>query len=147
MIYSDAAEQRAEKTGTRAQQKAAEQLKKRWFHLQAQHVASRPEAQAALTKIASTLHYHQVVHESLTYQVRDQTSGRPQKNTPIAGVDWSIQADFQIDPDPLKAFRQQKACFVLGTNAPISSLTDHEVFTAYKKQSSVEHGFRFLKDP
>jgi len=147
VIYSDAAAQRAEKTVTRTQQKEAEQLKKQLFHLQAQRFASPQEARAALTQIASALHYHQVVNDSLTDQVRYKTPGRPQKNTSIAGVDWQIQASFQIDPDAMKSCRQQKACFVLGANAPTLLLTDQEVFTAYKKQSSVEHGFRFLKDP
>lgn len=147
VIYSDAAAQRAEKTVARAQQKEAEQLKKQLFHLQAQRFASPQEARSALTEIASTLHYHQPVDESLTYQVCYKTLGRPKKNTPIAGVDWQIQARFQMDLDAMKSCQQQKACFVLGTNAPPFWLTDPEVFIAYKKQSSVEHGFRFLKDP
>jgi transposase len=36
---------------------------------------------------------------------------------------------------------------VLGTNIDASELSDAEVITAYKGQSQVEGGFRFLKDP
>ena len=35
----------------------------------------------------------------------------------------------------------------LGTNIDASELSDAEVLTAYKGQSHVEGGFRFLKDP
>ena len=40
-----------------------------------------------------------------------------------------------------------KAGLVLGTNIGTSELSDAEVMAAYKGQSSVEGGFRFLKDP
>jgi len=36
---------------------------------------------------------------------------------------------------------------VLGTNIKASDLSDVEVIAAYKAQSQVEGGFRFLKDP
>jgi transposase len=36
---------------------------------------------------------------------------------------------------------------VLGTNIGTSELSDAEVIAAYKGQSAVEGGFRFLKDP
>jgi transposase len=35
----------------------------------------------------------------------------------------------------------------LGTNSDVSALSDAEMITAYKGQSQVEGGFRFLKDP
>ena len=40
-----------------------------------------------------------------------------------------------------------KGCFVLGTNIGADDLRDEEVIAAYKAQSQVEGGFRFLKDP
>ena len=43
--------------------------------------------------------------------------------------------------------KQVKACFVLGTNIGTRELCDTEVIAAYKGQSRVEAGFRFLKDP
>ena len=36
---------------------------------------------------------------------------------------------------------------MLGTNISASELSDPEVIAAYKGQSRVEGGFRFLKDP
>jgi transposase len=147
VIYSDAAEHRAQVTLDRAQQKEAEQLKKQLFHLQAQRFSSPLVAQAALDKIALTLHYHDLVDPELTQYDHYKNRGRPKNNSPLASVQWSIQVRFQINQEAIHRARQQKACFILGTNIPIANLTDHEVFTAYKKQSSVERGFRFLKDP
>ena len=42
---------------------------------------------------------------------------------------------------------QERACFVIGTNIPACHVSDAEVIRAYKAQSGVEGGFRFLKDP
>ena len=47
----------------------------------------------------------------------------------------------------LERLKQYKACFVLGSNIDASQLSDPEVIHAYKGQSHVEGGFRFLKDP
>jgi transposase len=43
--------------------------------------------------------------------------------------------------------KQQGACFVIGTNIDASQVSDLQVIQAYKAQSQVESGFRFLKDP
>jgi transposase len=47
----------------------------------------------------------------------------------------------------MRRHQQVKACVVLGTNIGTSELRDAEVMAAYKGQSSVEGGFRLLKDP
>lgn len=147
VIYSDAAEHRAQVTLDRAQQKEAEQLKKQLFHLQAQRFSSPLVAQSALDQIALTLHYHDLIDPEFTEHGRYQTRGRPKNHSPVASVQWSIQARFQINQEAIRVARQHKACFILATNIPIADLTDHAVLTAYKKQSFVERGFRFLKDP
>ena len=43
--------------------------------------------------------------------------------------------------------QQKDACFVLATTVNPEKVNDEEVFSHYKKQSNVEMGFRFLKDP
>src|SRR2546427_429970 len=47
----------------------------------------------------------------------------------------------------IRRSKQHKGCFVLGTNIEADDLSDEEVIVAYKAQSQVEGGFRFLKDP
>ena len=58
-----------------------------------------------------------------------------------------IKADLAPDPEKILHRKQHKACFVLGTRIPDTELTDEDVLAGYKEQSSVERGFRFLKDP
>jgi transposase len=55
----------------------------------------------------------------------------------------------EVGPDAEASHRdqQQKGCFVLGTNMAARDLSDAEVITAYKAQSQVEGGCRFLKAP
>ena len=120
---------------------------KKLFHLQAQRFSLRSMAKAALDQMALTLRYHHLTDPSLTRHDRYPTRGRPKQQASSASVQWSIQAQFKVNQEALSAERQQKACFILGTNIPSADLTDQEVFMAYKKQSSVERGFRFLKDP
>jgi len=54
-----------------------------------------------------------------------------------------------VCPEAEASHRQTpyKGGLVLGTNMGASDLRDEEVIAAYKAQSQVEGGFRFLKDP
>jgi hypothetical protein len=47
----------------------------------------------------------------------------------------------------MRHHQQVKACCVLGTNSGAREVSDAEVLAAYKGQSRVEGGVRFLKDP
>ena len=51
------------------------------------------------------------------------------------------------DKEKIATAQKQKATFVIGSNVPDDDLSDEEVIRAYKGQSAVETGFRFLKDP
>ena len=73
--------------------------------------------------------------------------GRPKKNAPVKSVNWQVLGNISVN-EAAKAQRiEQKSCFVLATNASKNDLSDEEIFYRYKAQSSVERGFRFLKDP
>jgi transposase len=71
----------------------------------------------------------------------------------VQGYTWRRQAARLFHLERTKAERwrnahkQQRACFVIGTNIPACHVSDTEVIRAYKAQSGVEGGFRFLKDP
>jgi transposase len=98
----------------------------------------------AMEQIFHGLKYHQVTsHEQIPHKTYAK-KGRPSPNTPVKAISWQIRAELAVDEE---ALLQQKACFIIGTNISKTELADAEVFAAYKNQSSVEHGFRFLKDP
>jgi len=147
VVYSQAAWQRGEKTVAKAQAKEQERVDKHLFHLQAQRFASQKAAYAARDKIAKSLRYHQIAHSTLIEHIQYARTGRPTKDTPIKAILWQIKADLAPDPEKILHRKQHKACFVLGTRIPDTELTDEDVLAGYKGQSSVERGFRFLKDP
>jgi len=147
VIYSQAAWQRGEKTVAKAVAKEQERVDKHLFHLQAQRFESQKAAYAARDKIAKSLRYHHIAHATLIEHIQYARTGRPTKDTPIKAILWQIKADLAPDPEKILHRKQHKACFVLGTRIPDTELTDEDVLAGYKGQSSVERGFRFLKDP
>jgi hypothetical protein len=125
----------------------AEAIQKQLFHLQAKRFDTPQAAQAALAVLATCWKYHRVVASHLTEHKRYAGKGRPTPSTPLKASEWHIRAHVQVDDHALEQDKHTKACFVLGTNIDARELSDIEVIVAYKGQSHVEGGFRFLKDP
>jgi transposase len=147
VVCSEAAQQRAEQSVSKAQARELEAIEKQLFHLQARRFESPQSAQAALAALSGSWRYHQVSRTELIDHKRYAGKGRPNANTPIKSIDWQIQAEVRPDAEAIWQRKQHKGCFVLGTNIEADDLSDAEVISAYKAQSQVEGGFRFLKDP
>ena len=147
VIHSESALERAKRTLAKAEKKEHKKAKKQLFHLQAQRFGSRKAARQALAEISESLNYHQATAPELTCNKTYAKRGRPGPDTPVKATLWQIKADLAVDQEKIEQLQQQKACFIIGTSIPQAELTDAEVFTAYKNQSKVEHGYRFLKDP
>jgi transposase len=147
IVQSDAALARAEATLTKARQREEAAITKQLFHLQATRFHTAEVAQDALAALAKRWTYHQVDSATLIAHKRYVGKGRPTPHTPLKAIEWQIQAQVRPDQEAMRHHQQVKACFVLGTNIGTSELSDAEVIAAYKGQSSVEGGFRFLKDP
>jgi transposase len=147
VVCSGAATQRAEKSVSKAHQGELETIQKQLFHLQAQRFESQQSAQAALTALAKSWRYHQVASTELIEHRRYAGQGRPSAKTLLKAIEWQIQAQVRPDAEAIRHCQQHKGCFVLGTNIEADDLSDQEVIAAYKAQSHVEGGFRFLKDP
>jgi transposase len=147
IVYSRAALERAEATLNKAKQREHEAITKQLFHLQAQRFCAPQAAQEALAALAKRWKYHRVESSQLTEHTRYAGKGRPTPSTPLQAIEWQIQAQVPADDATMEQAKQAQACFVLGTNIDASELNDAEVITAYKGQSQVEGGFRFLKAP
>ena len=147
VVYSQAAFERATATLNKATQREHEAINKQLFHLQAQRFDTPQAAQDAFTALAKRWKYHRVASSHLTEHKRYAGKGRPTPNTPRKATQWQIQAQVKADDDAIERDKHAKACFVLGTNICVGALSDTEVIAAYKGQSHVEGGFRFLKDP
>jgi transposase len=147
VVCSEAAMQRAEHSVSKAQQRESEAIEKQLFHLQARRFESPQSAQAALTALAASWRYHNVASTALIEHKRYAGKGRPSAKTPRQASAWQIHAAAHPDAEAIQQSKQQKGCFVLGTNIAADALRDEEVIAAYTAQSQVEGGFRFLKDP
>ncbi len=147
VVCSEAATQRADKRVNTAQKRELEAIGKRLFHLQAQRFESQQQAHAALAALSGSWRYHHVASTELIEHKRYAGTGRPSAKTPIKAIAWQIRAEVRPDAEAICRHKQHKGCFVLGTNIEAEDLSGEEVLAAYKAQSQVEGGFRFLKDP
>jgi transposase len=147
VVYSRAALERAEAALNRAQQREHEAITKQLFHLQAQRFGAPQAAHDALAALAKRWKDHRVASYQLTEHKRYAGKGRPTPSTPLKTLEWQIQAHVHADDETIEQAKQAQACYILGTNIDPSALSDAEVISAYKGQSQVEGGFRFLKDP
>ena len=147
VVHSQAALERAEATVTKARQGEAETIEKQLLHLQAQRFKTPEVAQDALVALAKRWTYHQVESYTLIEHKRYAGKGRPTPHTPLKAIEWQIQGRVRPVQEAMWHHKHGKACFGLGTNIGASQLSDAAVIAAYKSQSCVEGGFRFLKDP
>ena len=77
-----------------------------------------------------------------------ETKGRPSKEAVPSAIQYFIQGMAYTNRDTFDAMAHTKGKFIVATNdLNTDLLTDKELFDAYKGQSKVERGFRFLKDP
>jgi transposase len=147
VVYSQAALERAEATVNKATQRDYATIEKQLFHLQAKRFSTPEAAQDALATLSKGWRSHQLESSNLIAHKRYAAKGRPTPNTPLKDPQWQIQAHVRPAEEAIWHRKQLKACFVLGTNIDTSELNDTAVIAAYKSQSRVEGGFRFLKDP
>lgn len=147
VVYSQAAHERAQKTLNKQVAKEQQALKKALFHLQAQRFACETDASKALRELAKTPKYHKLNAEESIAHNQYEGKGRPKKDAEIKGQLWQVQANITEHESAINERLEQKSCFVLATNADSNALSDEELLQRYKAQSSVERGFRFLKDP
>jgi transposase len=147
VVSSRAALERAEATLQKTTEREYEAINKPLLHLQAQRFCAPQAAHDALAALAKRWQYHRLESSHLTEHKRYAGKGRPTSRMPLKAIEWHIQAHVHWDDAARERDKQTQACDVLGTNIDASELRDAAVITAYKGQSQVEGGFRFLKDP
>ena len=147
IIYSKAANSRAQKSIVRQVERAHTGIKKDLFHLQAQRFACQTDAQRALDKLAKKMKHHQIATPQFIKHKVYEGKGRPKKDAPVKNIEWQITAEIEENETAIKQIVEQKSCFVLATNIDKEALSPVGLLKHYKAQSEVEKGFRFLKDP
>jgi len=147
VVSSQAAYERAAATLNHARPREDEAIHQQLFHLQAQRFATPEAAPETLTALAKGWTYHQRDSYHLRDHKRDARQGRPTPSMPVKAIGWHIQAHVRPHEAAIGHQKQRHACFVIGTHIGASELGDTEVIAAYQRQSRVEGGGRFLKDP
>ncbi len=147
VVYSKGAFERAEKTVNKRSEKEYKSIEKQLFHLQAQRFKTKKEASKALEELSEKWKYHEIDEFHFHKHVKYAKKGKPTADSPIKSIKWQIKGTFKRDEKRIAHDQHCKACFVLGTSIPSNQLSNEDVFWAYKNQSQVERGFRFLKDP
>jgi transposase len=101
----------------------------------------------ALSTLTKKWQFHAVETQYYT-EKRYQQPGRPTEDTPFEWV-WRFEAQLFEDAIALEQIRRTHGKYVVATNElDETQLGTLEILGIYKQQSSsVERGFRFLKDP
>ena len=147
VIYSNAANHRAQKSIVRQVELARVTVKKELFHLQAQRFACQTDAQRAIDKLTKKMKYHKIAEQKFVEHKVYEGKGRPKKDAPVKCIEWQITVELIENKVAIKQVIEQKSCFVLATNIDKEALSAEALLKHYKAQSEVEKGFRFLKDP
>jgi transposase len=147
VVWSQAAMERAEARINKAQQREWAAIEKQLLHLHAKRFETPEAAQAALTALAKSWRSHQLDTCQVIDHKRYACKGRPTPTSPLKAIEWQMQAQVRPAQESIAAHKQESACCVIGTNIPACHVSDAEAIRAYKAQSGVEGGFRFLKDP
>jgi transposase len=147
LVESEQARAREHKTFERRLARQEEALDKALGGLQRRVFGCVADAEQALEVLRKPYRYHLI--EARVEPVCQHTRrGRPKTGEAPEVVGYRLSLHWQRDAQALAPAYHALGRFILATNVlDEQELGDAEVLTEYKKQSEVERGFRFLKDP
>lgn len=147
VIWSEGAFNRAVPNLEKQTGKEKKRIEKDSESLQNKSFESREDASDAFLKIRKKWKFHDAEMVTFKEKINYASPGRPTPDTPIKNIGIHIRIDFAEDKESILRQQQRDACFVLATNITPEEVNDEGILYNYKKQSGVEKGFRFLKDP
>lgn len=130
-------------------EKRERRLNRQLKSLTQQVFACKPDALEALIKFQDTLETHHLTQVSVETVCGKRAPGRPAKSVeprPVQG--YRLQATLERNSTTEDIFSRQRSRFILATNQLDKNLwSPQKCLEEYKRQQTVERGFRFLKDP
>ncbi len=149
IVHSEAAEQRELKTLRKRIRKECETAQESLEKLSRKEFESPEQAKAELETLEKSWRFHQTTESQLETVAHYKGRGRPKANRPPDYQTWKIRANVDENRTEIEKEQSAKGKFILATNElETDTLSTQQILTAYKAQaSSVERGFRFLKDP
>ena len=122
-----------------------EAAQKKLWHLSCQTYACKKDAEKAFRQVEKSLRYYQATPTYVEKQKHNKV-GRPKKGEVSTCVTYKIEFELELNEELVTLVRRQKGRFIIATNQlDVTSLSDIEMFEAYKNQSKTESGFRFIK--
>lgn len=147
IIASEQAYKREKKTFDKKLDKQDGAVKKAYWHLSNQVFSCERDAIAAHEQCAKRYRYHQIECHVKPI-LKNPTKGRPKPGAEKVLSGYKIESTISRDQDIIEQHLNRKGRFIIATNnLDAESLSDVDLFGAYKNQQGVERGFRFLKDP
>jgi len=105
------------------------------------------DAKTALCNLEKSFKHHRLGEVIVKEQRVNSGRGRPKKDDPVV-IKYSLETKLKKDNKKIAISLQKKGKFIVATNELDDKLlSNSELLDNYKKQQSVERGFRFLKDP
>lgn len=148
LVFSEKAYERENATLERKIEKETEEKGKELWHLGNKPYACEADAIAAAKAFEKKLRYHTLtshVERKLLYGKK----GRPTAGDEPVGESWYVRGKLEKNIQAIERARAFKGIFIIATNeTDPKKLSSEQLLEVYKSQgTSVERGFRFLKDP
>ena len=149
LVYSDNGAQREQKSFMKRVEREQKEIEKQWRKLCKQRFECKADAQTACQQFVQTLSWWEVKETDIIPIQAHKKRGRPAKNAVPQTIGWQITGQIVRTQKKIDDHIQWVGRFIIATNIlDEETLSDESVLASYKEQSSsVERGFRFLKDP
>ena len=149
VVYTQAAQGRAEQTVNKQHLKQSQLEYKAFSALGKRSFACIADAEAALAHLRKTLKVVALHDPHIVEVVAFKTKGRPRKGQAPDAVSYRIEAGIASVLEIRQRKIQQKSCFIIASNQLDEAQLSHEAILDHYTpgQQKVERGFRFLKDP
>lgn len=148
VVYSHAAYAREIKTFEKNLEKSQEKAEKEFWHLCNSPFACEADAHKAAEGFNRKTRYFSAKY-TVEKKLRYSGKGRPGKNSVPEKEEWYLSGRIEEDRIEIESVRRRKGIFIIATNNLYTDeLSAEQLLDVYKAQgTSVERGFRFLKDP
>jgi transposase len=148
LIHSEPRQAQAQRTVNKQWRQQSDQEVKAWKKLGGVTFACEADARQALATFAQALQATVLASSSVGAMPRYGKRGRPGPGMQPDQMVYHIEGALASSLAARQALIDQHRCFILATNElDATQLPPQQLLDAYKGQTHVERGFRFLKDP
>lgn len=147
IVFSEAAEERSQKSVNKKIQTEAVALEKQLKKLQRTLFSCEPDGKKAVEALFKQQKFHILQTVEVQPESGFTNAGRPRKNAEQSPKGFRIRVNYSVDAEAQEDKELAGTCYILTTNTATEDLSASDVTRAYKQQDKVERGFRFLKDP